>query len=353
MSSASPRSSSPIRLLVLDGLLMLAAFVAGGTCVYWWLNRTTGPQLYESTAQVMVIKNTPKGASDPQWDEDPMVVSLSIISSPTLIERAVKDGKLDQLASLRSQGDPVANIRGALNGSWDSTPSGNKGILNLSYRCTDPKDCKIILTALLAGYQKNLQEHSFNFAADPTGQLLQMNEKLENEYFEKQREYSALLKGGPLLIGKDGTTIDEEHLAAIRKRQSELLIRRTELEARLDAIEKERNQMSLLSAARLLSGSVTTRVVSLDRQSLLEQLNDVRVIEKALEEVVAKESAIVREMKDFRSKEAGLRQDIGRIKDLLGTINGKVLDAQLERDRPTYETLVLDAPEAGKPILGR
>ena len=107
------------------------------------------------------------------------------------------------------------------------------------------------------------------------------------------------------------------------------------------------------SAARLLSGSVTTRVVPLDRQSLLEQLNDVRVIEKALEEVVAKESAIVREMKDFRSKEAGLREDIGRIKDLLGTINGKVLDAQLERDRPTYETLVLDAPEAGKPILGR
>jgi succinoglycan biosynthesis transport protein ExoP len=248
--------------------------VALGTAiglVFGSLHYAQRTAVYSSTAQILVVKKRqdallPGSDASMAYYDDYLATHQTLIKSPVIIGRAVKKRDLQSLRSFAEQGDPTGAIIGALSVSRDAKDSGGNfnNILNLSFRGPVAEECATVLNAVIDSYKEFLDETYRNVSDDTLELITRAKDVLQKDLAEKERIYLEFRKKSPLLWkGKDGTNLYQDRLASIELKRSGLLVRRAEIQGRLQTIESALKEgRSRVALGALLSGEAGKPAVS-------------------------------------------------------------------------------------------
>ena len=202
--------------------------------------------VYQSTAQVLIVKkssgpmNLEGGDGRVTYVEDYVTTQLILIRSQLIIERAVKKRDLGALPSLQGKADPAGVIRASLTAEREKDASGApNNIINLTYSGTAAADCPAVLTAVIDTYREFLDEKYRAVSDDTVNLITSGRDALQTELAVKEKAYYDFRQKSPLIWkGKDGVNVQQERVAGIEASRSKLMIRRAELQKRLQPIEQ-------------------------------------------------------------------------------------------------------------------
>jgi len=251
---------------------------------------------YESTAQVLVLKKrldtSPISGPNPDSrpTEDYVPTHLQIITSPRVVEQAVKKGSLQSLRSFENAPSPTNEITGSLAASADVPKPGNTPsheILNISFRGQDPGDCQKVLNAVLVSYQDYLKDIYRNVNAETLELITRARNVLQQDLEAREAAYLEFRRNTPVVWkGKDGNTLHQDRLFTIDGKRSVLRMRRAEIDGSLAAVERAlksgRSRAELLA---IVSGLPTNReILSPSLLTTPEAWNGMRAPRATLEE---------------------------------------------------------------------
>lgn len=279
--------------LILFGLVLSLALAT----IYFF----QATPIYESTAQVYVIQRTPPsvpvqgidGASrygqTPEKTNTPHEI---VIASPLVVGRAVSEGQLMERPSFA----PLDYTPDELVDEWleDELLSvypvdGESSIVELYFRCPDPDDSAAVLQAVIASYGGFLAETHQNVGLETAELIRKAKDELLTQLTEKETQYSLFRQESPLLWKDgEGTNLHLERQAQIEQARSEILLRRSELQARIGsietALERDDNHQALLL---MIAQSVDKPLQELEQTAanpLHRELLELLVEQRKLEE---------------------------------------------------------------------
>jgi capsular exopolysaccharide synthesis family protein len=206
--------------------------------------------VYQSTAQVLVVKKRPDEALpmaglDARYGffEDYLATHREIIRSPLIIHAAVKKGQLRALPSFAGKGDPTGQIRSGLSVTRDTKEGGATNILILSYTCSEAKDCEKVLVAIIDSYKDFLEATYKDISAETVDLVTKARGELVKEFKEKEEAYNKFRLQAPHLIKrKDGGNLRQERLAALEINRLQLGDRRLQIKKMLDGSKTARKE---------------------------------------------------------------------------------------------------------------
>ncbi len=210
---------------------------------FYYAQRTP---VYQSTAQVLVIKKRPEALPLPGTDprlssyEDYLATHVALIRSQLIVDRAVERNGLKGLTSLHEEGSTVNSIIRNLTVARERETGGSStNILNLTFRCSQNEECGKVLNAVITSY-KDFLEETYKDVSDETVKLItQARDVLEKELGEKEAAYVDFRKKcPPLWKSKDGINLSQARLADIEAKRSLVQMRQAEIHGRLQAIDK-------------------------------------------------------------------------------------------------------------------
>jgi succinoglycan biosynthesis transport protein ExoP len=249
-------------LVILGALLGLVA----GFLFYW-----QRAPVYQSTAQVLVIKKRsdplPVAGGDPRlaYVDDYMGTHLVLLRSPLIIDRAVKKRDLASMKSFENSGDPVAQLLGSLAVTRDSakdTTAGPNNIIHLAFRGPIAEDCGKVLAAVIDSYQEFLDITYKNVSDNTVDLITRAREVLKKDLKESEDKYQKFRLEAPIFWkSKDGVNMQLERVASLETKKSTILVRQSELRARLEFLEKNikegRGNETLLLVQRANQGKMS------------------------------------------------------------------------------------------------
>jgi capsular exopolysaccharide synthesis family protein len=205
--------------------------------------------LYESTAQVLVVKKRPEAvtgyAAQFSQFEDYMNTHQSLLRSPLVVERAVNEGNLSALETFAGEERDlteavIENLRvGTVSKNGDV---GAESILGLTFRGKVPEECALVIQAVLDSYKQFLGEAYRDMSEDTVKLISAARDMLKNDLADQEKSHREFLQTSPLIwVGKDKVNPRQERLAMIESQRSTLLLRETELEGQLAMIERARS----------------------------------------------------------------------------------------------------------------
>jgi len=301
-----------------------------------WLDYAHRIPVYRSDAQVLVIKKRPDALPVtgvegwPSYFEDYLAGHQTLIKSPLIIGKALQRPELQGLKSFAGSADPTSLLIDSLAISRDLQETGGQSnVLRLSFRGGVAEECATVLRAVIDGYKDFLDETYKNVSNDTLELITKARDVLQKDLAEKEAAYSAFRQKSPLLWkGKEGANLHQERLARIESQRSNLLVRRTEIQGRLRAIENlvkrglSRSQLLAMlpqvpaktetdGARRLLSGSLEEQLLPLlqQEQTLLEDFGSnhphVQAVRRRIE-LTRKLFALSSMWQDDKGENAGL-----------------------------------------------
>ncbi len=302
------------------------AYVALGTVIglvlgvlYW----SMAPKVYESTAQIWVLKKQPdasltgdmaSAAATFNASEDFLSTHRTLIRSAVIVSDAVAKGHLTERAVFRNSKRPAYELARSLtvNRDRDKTAgaaNANSQILNISFRCGHPEDCTPVLSAVIASYREYLDRTTQDAATQTLKLIEKAHEVLHNELEAKEKARDEFLRNTPVLWKSQfGTTLNQERLASLDAQRTALNTHVARLRATLNEVEaalkQGRSQAELLaivsavpSQAPLMGGgvmrglrgspameagggtTVTSTTIGLEQELIALQLEEGRLLE--------------------------------------------------------------------------
>jgi capsular exopolysaccharide synthesis family protein len=259
--------------------------------------------VYQSSAQVLVIKKRqdalpiPGSEASLSYYDDYLATHMKLIKSPVIVRKAAARKEVQGLATLAG-GDRTGTILGGLAVGRDKDPSGSvSNIFELSFRGPVAEDCPIIVNAVIDSYRDFLEENYHNVSRNTLKLITNAQDSLQNDKAKKQKEYEEFQINSPIVLrGKDGTNIHQERIGNIETRVSALVVRRAELRARLEAIERAlKEKKSRAEVMALIATDKEKAGKDVGHQRLLEeQLLTLKLEKKLLEEDFGKDHPKVR-----------------------------------------------------------
>ena len=247
--------------------LILLGLVVG--VVWGALDYAQRLPVFKVDAQILVVKKRPdilpavSGDVSFSYYEDYLATHQILIRSLLITGRAAKKPGIAELKSLAGAGDPASRIIGSLtvNRELAKDASGMApNILNLSFRGQARDECTIVLNAVIDSYKDFLDETYRNVSDDTLELITKARDVLQKDLALKAEEYRKFRQESPLFWkGKDGVSFAQERLGSWESKLSSLFLQRTELQARLAAIQKAlaagRSRQALAAALPLMSSS--------------------------------------------------------------------------------------------------
>ncbi|MFM7151131.1 MAG: Wzz/FepE/Etk N-terminal domain-containing protein, partial [Gemmataceae bacterium] len=212
--------------LVILGLLVGSGI---GALVY---SRTT--PIYSSFLDVLIIKkrsdvvNTQVGsaqAGDPMssYLEDFVLTHIVLIKSPTIIERTIKTGKLNDLKTFESE-DPRLILSRDLDAVRDD--KATKSIIRLTFKSPYPEDVPIVLNAIINSYEDFLKETYNTVSGETVGLILKASDSLKKDLSKKEEEYRLFRENAPIILrGKDGASLSQSRMVDLESRRAAMALR--------------------------------------------------------------------------------------------------------------------------------
>jgi capsular exopolysaccharide synthesis family protein len=253
---------------------------------FFYYHRAT--PIYQSTAQVLLIKNEAElpitGAGGQFSYEDALSTHLILIRSPLIVSRAVAEHRLGSLPSLKKVRDPESAIIDgleAVRGGTRDAPDPN--VIMLSYRSVNPRDCAVVLDAVVQSYQDYLGETYQDYSDQTVHLITRAKDELDRQLAEKEAFYREFRATSPHLLTNpngDKINIHELRIGEIERARAEQMLKNTQLKARVEAIEAalqrggHREALTLLAKQSSAAAGFRTPLDAVDRQlidALLEE----------------------------------------------------------------------------------
>jgi succinoglycan biosynthesis transport protein ExoP len=249
VGAARPEPPSNLRLLQIawrrKWLILLGLVVAGVAGVLYYVQAAP---VYESKAQVLVIKKTPETVmgleSRLMSFEDYMSTHQMLVKSTVIIDAAIRKHQLDTLSSVAGQRDtPVEVIGKALTVSRNKGASGTNNILDLSYRCRSADDAVTILDAVIESYREFVEKKYKDMGDVTLNELRDTRDRLEKDLGKYNADHLAFLEKAPLLwASEDGSHVRRDRLAELEEKRSAVVVRRVDLQSELETLQKARKE---------------------------------------------------------------------------------------------------------------
>lgn len=229
------------------------AFVILGALIglaFGFLYHTQKTTMYSSSSQILVIKKrisevyqqTSPGSSLGTLIEDYMSTHMVLLKSPLIIQQAIRKRDLGSLKSFDNVGDPVTTVQQSLSVARDSgkdTTSMPNNVLLLSYRGPVSEDCGKILTAIVESYQDFLDITYKNVSDQTLNLIIQARETLKTDLAQAEEKYQKFRQESPLFWrNHNGLNVEQERVAAVEAKRSQMLLRLTELSQRMQLLDK-------------------------------------------------------------------------------------------------------------------
>jgi polysaccharide biosynthesis transport protein len=177
--------------------LLLMLTVLGGFAGY--LYQTQRAPIYQAACRVLVDRkqnNLPldvlQALSSTTSPMDQLLLThMEIIRSPMVLSEAAKDPRLASLSIFAGQGDVAGAI---LQGLAVNRPKARDNVvipnvLELVYRCEDPRDAPIVLEAVVKAYQEYVRNTELSSDLEKVTLLQKTQTTLADQIQAAQREY--------------------------------------------------------------------------------------------------------------------------------------------------------------------
>ena len=206
-----------------------------------------GPE-FNAIAQILVSQRAQVQNRDEMgkaWGE--RAEHLSIIKSAMLVDKAIENGKLKELPTLRQSIDPVEDILLCL--EVRRTAGQDNSFLNvfeLKVRNKNKEDARAIANAIILAYRDYLKEFQDEVSSELSQQISKMNDDLSKRIEERQQELVAFRKEAPLIWRSapgdrrqagDVTNVHQERMVELAKERTILLLRKTEINGKISALQ--------------------------------------------------------------------------------------------------------------------
>jgi polysaccharide biosynthesis transport protein len=226
---APAASTSPnILASILRRWPWLVLGVAAGL-ILGFLYHMQRPPVYQSTAQLLVIKNRPEmttsGATDArvQFVEDYVATQVLYLKSERILELAAKrldDYKPYQVTPPAAEGERVGFLMSRFAVVREKEPGSNtySNILQLTFKATHPADAPKYLRAIIEAYRSDLGTVYEGASVDQSKQLqnaIAEGVKTVSKLREDEHQLNLQLRGEP---GTVHAGISQEELASVRAR---------------------------------------------------------------------------------------------------------------------------------------
>lgn len=239
-----PEAAPPpnVFLAVLRRWPWLVLGIAGGL-VLGFLYHTQKPAVYQSGAQLLVIRNRADTPSSMQGAdrreavvEDYVATQVTLLKSQKILELAAR--KLDDYRPYtvpppEKERDRVAFLGSRFNVAREREPGSNtaSNVLALTFRSPDPHDAPKYLEAIIAAYQSELSTLYEEASASRSAALLGEIKTLTNERSNYDRDR--------LQLEKKMAAISTEPLDSIRTRVGANLTNISRLELERNQVERD------------------------------------------------------------------------------------------------------------------
>jgi capsular exopolysaccharide synthesis family protein len=250
--------------------------------------------VYESTAQVLIIKKRPEAivgqTAQLSSFEDYVDTHRTLIQSPLIIDRAVKQGNFAALKSFAGEERPLTEVvieNLSVNPVSQTSQVSAESILALSYRGHVAQECAQIMQAILDSYQQFLSETYRDTSDDTVKLITEARDVLQKDLAAQATAYREFRQTSPLIpAGGDDINPRQERLTKIEEERSALLFRKAELEANLSTIESAkksgRSARDLIELASNLTHNSQRQGTADERATLDSELLPLLVEEQAL-----------------------------------------------------------------------
>lgn len=204
--------------------------------------------VYRSTAQVLVIKKRTEGVMPvaggdlaQSYLEDYVSTHITLLKSPVILEKAAKACNSEsELKTFQGQGNPVGVIFAGLAVARDSTGNvSNRTIIELTFQGYYQDETPIILNAVIESYIDFLEGAYGLMSREAEREIKRAGDLLERKVAEQETNYRKFREDTPDLLwrGRDGLNVHQNLVFEIVSKKNALLIQKTDLEARRQAIE--------------------------------------------------------------------------------------------------------------------
>ncbi|RMG35532.1 MAG: polysaccharide biosynthesis tyrosine autokinase [Planctomycetota bacterium] len=229
---------------------LLGTAAAAGLVLGLLAYQLAGPR-YEATSRILVAQR-----ADVLEKDNPASTSgvggrgehVTLIMSPLIVGRAVREHGLDRLPSLSRSRDPVEDIVESL--KVMRIAGHDRSLLNvLEIKYTSPRrdDAKRVVQAIIDAYHDYLQEAQREHLDELATLIRRANDDLRRQFQEVERAYVAFRERAPLIwktpvgaeaTGDDVTNVHQENLIAIDEERRRNLLARAEIASKIKAIEQ-------------------------------------------------------------------------------------------------------------------
>ncbi len=206
------------------------------------------PRAYESGAEVLVLKRRPEVVVDQSRNtgpiEDNAATHRILMQSPTVVERAIREGKLDKLQCFANEkGDLTEALGKAISVSSvlkEGTGDMNtvNSVLRISFRGAVASECATVVNALVNSYRGFLEETYQTVSYDTVKLITEARGVLERDLERKEAAYREFRERSPMVWrGKDEVNPRQDRLAAIESQRAVILLRKADLKGQSVTIE--------------------------------------------------------------------------------------------------------------------
>ena len=249
---AQGQAVDPIQLVLKNIVLLMIAAAAGvglGVGAYKFL----GPK-YVANSRILVKHKNPV----PIIRDGKQLVSgersahIEIILSPKVVERAVRDSKLNELTSMQGSEEPGQDIIDSLKITRVAGEDHHQlNILRLQYTSKNKEESKIILNAVIKAYDDYLQDDAQANYNELSKLLEQINEELSPRLQEKMLEYQAFRESAPLIWKtppgtiagpNDSTNIHQQRVQSLATERLRVELLQQEVASRVHSLKDAINR---------------------------------------------------------------------------------------------------------------
>ena len=197
------------------------------------------PRTYESQSDILIgskqVAGFRAGEDDRSVSHETVETHALRLQSPLILERAIEAYDLASLPTLAKEEDAVKFI---IENSVVTLKDENASVLNFVFRCRDPRDSRDIVRAIAKTYEDYLGEANKKLGKETSELIKQANRILLEQMQANEQTYREFQRTAPLMWRNgQGVNVHHERQSEIETARQELMVERTTLSAKIDAID--------------------------------------------------------------------------------------------------------------------
>ena len=325
---------------------------------------------YASTAELLIIQQKQDHLAtvgDHESNEDTMATNQKLISSPIVLQNAIK--QLSPRERIDLVGKPTHEWVETVSKNLSARVTRKTNFIDVTYRSKHPEAAAAVVRAIINSYLQFVQEKHRGTAGDALHSLLTKGAELEAKLTEKQNQLQAFSQQvGHLAVSQDDSVVEPIIQRALRLNDALMDVqqRRLELQATLVSVE------GALSRGEDINQYLAAMEESVGRQMMLTSLGlgaeDLSVIEEQQKQILAAQTElsslskfygpqhprvldlqnfIVQGQKYVRDYRANLgKQDNGMAQEHIGPVVKRMLEQSVQQTWQKEQQMAASFEEA-------